>query len=59
ASDRRAEGLRIGMASFEARYIAEVLRQNDGNVTRTAKALGMSRVTLYKKMRDYGLRPIE
>jgi DNA-binding NtrC family response regulator len=48
--------LRNSRASFEARHIAEVLRQNGGNVTRAAKALGMSRVTLHKKMNDYGLR---
>ena len=56
AADSRAAGLRDGKARYEARYIAEVLRQHGGNVTQAARALGMSRVTLYKKIRDYGLR---
>ena len=41
---------------FEARYIAEVLRQQNGNVSHAAKALGLSRVMLQRKMKDYGLR---
>ena len=43
-------------ASFEARYIAEVLRQQSGNVSRAAKALKLSRVMLQRKMKAYGLR---
>jgi len=56
AEGQPSMGLRRGRASFEARYIEEVLRQQGGNVSRAAKALGMSRVTLYKKLNDYGLR---
>ena len=48
--------LRRARAAFEARYIAEVLRQQGGNVSRAAQALGLSRVMLQKKMKDYGLR---
>jgi Nif-specific regulatory protein len=43
-------------AAFEARYVAEILRQQGGNVSRTAKALGLSRVMLQRKMKTYGLR---
>ena len=43
-------------AAFEARYIGEVLRQQGGNVSRAAKALGLSRVMLQRKMKAYGLR---
>jgi Nif-specific regulatory protein len=42
--------------AFEARYIGEVLRQQDGNVSRAAKALGLSRVMLQRKMKAYRLR---
>lgn len=35
--------------------IAAALRQFDGNRTRTAQHLGISRVTLWKKIRRYGL----
>jgi len=48
--------LREARAAFEARYIAAALSRNDGNVSRTAKDLGLSRVMLQKKMKDYGLR---
>jgi Nif-specific regulatory protein len=43
-------------AAFEARYIAEVLHQQQGNVSRAAKALGLSRVMLQRKMKAFGLR---
>jgi len=48
--------LRDARAAFEARFIAEQLRLHDGNVSRTAAAMGISRVMLQKKMKDYGLR---
>lgn len=44
-------------AAFEANYIAEVLARLNGNVSRAAVALGISRVTLQKKMKEYSLRP--
>jgi len=48
--------LKHGRAEFEARYIAEILKQHDGNVSRAAKALGLSRVTLHKKLKGYSIR---
>jgi len=48
--------LRGARAAFESRFIAEQLRANGGNVSRTAEALGISRVMLQKKMKEYGLR---
>jgi transcriptional regulator with GAF, ATPase, and Fis domain len=42
--------------AFEARYIGEVLRQEDGNVSRAAKRLRLSRVMLQRKMKAFGLR---
>ncbi|HJQ83836.1 MAG TPA: sigma 54-interacting transcriptional regulator [Candidatus Binatia bacterium] len=42
--------------AFEARYIGEVLRQEDGNVSRAARRLRLSRVMLQRKMKAYGLR---
>jgi transcriptional regulator with GAF, ATPase, and Fis domain len=43
-------------AAFEARYITDALAQHKGNVSRAAVALGVSRVTLQKKMKEYSLR---
>jgi len=50
------EPLKSARAAFEARYIGEALQLRDGNVSRTAEALGLSRVMLQKKMKEYGLR---
>ena len=55
-SARPGSPLRSARAAFETRYIAEVLRQQGGNVSRAARALGLSRVMLQKKMKDFGLR---
>ena len=40
----------------ETSAILNVLSQTGGNVTRAAKALGISRATLQNKMKAYGLR---
>lgn len=48
--------LREARADFEARYIAEVFAQNGGNVSRTATVLGISRISLQRKIKEYGLR---
>jgi transcriptional regulator with GAF, ATPase, and Fis domain len=48
--------LRDARGAFEARYIAQVLRQHDGNVSHSARSLGISRVALQKKMKEYLLR---
>ena len=48
--------LRRARAAFEADYIAKVLDEHQGNVSRAAVALGLSRASLQKKMKEYGLR---
>jgi two-component system response regulator AtoC len=48
--------LRRARAAFEADYIAKALDQHRGNVSRAALALGLSRASLQKKMKEYGLR---
>jgi two-component system nitrogen regulation response regulator NtrX len=40
---------------FERDYILRVLAANDGNMSRTAEALGVERSNLYKKMRGFGM----
>jgi Nif-specific regulatory protein len=42
--------------SLEKLYISEKLKENSWNITHSAKALGLSRVGLQKKMQRYGLR---
>jgi DNA-binding NtrC family response regulator len=48
--------LRDARAEFEVEFIRKVLSEQGGNVSRAARALGISRVALQKKMKDYGLR---
>ena len=46
----------LSVDRLEWEYIQQVLQQNDGNVTATAKALGMHRRTLQRKLRK---RPVK
>jgi Nif-specific regulatory protein len=43
-------------AAFERNFIAERLLQHNHNVSRAAASLGISRITLQKKMKEYSLR---
>lgn len=48
----QAQGtLRQARARFEREYIATVLEQHDGRISEAAKALGIQRTNLYRKMR--------
>jgi len=48
--------LRQARAEFEADYIRKMLAAHNRNVSHTARALGLSRVMLQKKMKEYRLR---
>ncbi|MBR5964124.1 MAG: response regulator [Bacteroidaceae bacterium] len=43
------------LAEMEREHIREVIREHNGNIKAAAKALGISRSTLYSKMKRYGL----
>ena len=45
------------LESIERDAIVDSLRDADGNKVQAAKALGMSRATIYRKIRDYGIVP--
>jgi transcriptional regulator with PAS, ATPase and Fis domain len=53
-----AEGssLKLARLTFEREYVAEILRQNQGNAVRAARVLGISRQMLQKKIKEYDLR---
>jgi DNA-binding NtrC family response regulator len=51
-----AEAKRRAVESFERDYLLAALRANDGNVSRTAAAIGMVRQSLQQKIRELGLR---
>jgi DNA-binding NtrC family response regulator len=47
---------REAVVDFERSYLLAALRANDGNVSRTAAAIGMVRQSLQQKIRELGLR---
>lgn len=47
------DNLELALAEFEKKQIKRVLAQNDYHLTRTAKKLGISRVSLYRRMQKY------
>ncbi|MBI4538294.1 MAG: sigma-54-dependent Fis family transcriptional regulator [Gemmatimonadetes bacterium] len=46
----------LSLAALEKEHIQRVLDQLDGNITQSARALGIDRVTLYNKIQRYGIR---
>jgi len=47
--------LREARSLFEKEYILRKLRENAGNISRTAEAIGMERSTLHRKIKSYGI----
>ena len=45
----------LSMNQMEKQFIRQSLEQNNGNVTDTAKALGLTRTALYRRMKRHGL----
>ena len=52
---RRGLPLDQGVREFEKQYIAASLRRHDGNLTRSAEALGVHRNTLRNKLSSLGI----
>lgn len=58
ALTRSADGPEdLTIEGLERRHIVRVLEDFAWNQTQAAKALGIDRVTLYHKIRRYGLKP--
>ena len=53
------EYVRVYTAKLERARIQRVLEEEDNNVTRASKKLGISRKSLQMKMKDYGLRDLK
>lgn len=47
--------LRGARAAFEKTFIVKMLSENDGNISKTAQAIGVERSHLHKKLRAYGI----
>lgn len=45
----------LNISKLEQQAIEQAIKQYDGNLTKVAKALGLGRTTLYRKMEKYGL----
>ncbi|MFQ5599949.1 MAG: sigma 54-interacting transcriptional regulator, partial [Candidatus Krumholzibacteriia bacterium] len=54
----RLEAARISNPVAERRRIEQALRASRGNRSRAAKSLGISRVTLWKRIRKFGIDPV-
>ncbi len=52
---RRGVTLDQAKREFEKQYIVAMLRTNEGNLTRTAKTMGVHRNTLRNKVCDLGI----
>jgi DNA-binding NtrC family response regulator len=51
-----SDAKKLAVEQFERDYLLRALRQNDGNISRTAEAIGMVRQSLQQKIRELGLR---
>ena len=51
-----AEAKRKAVESFERDYLMRALAEHDGNVSRTADAIGMARQSLQQKLRELGIK---
>jgi two-component system nitrogen regulation response regulator NtrX len=55
AAEDTPDSLREAKTAFEKQYIAGKLKDYDGNVSRTAEAIGLERSNLHRKIKAYGL----
>ena len=51
-----AEESDAGLLGAEKQCVLTALEENDGNISQAAKALHVSRATVYRKMRKYNIR---
>jgi two-component system nitrogen regulation response regulator NtrX len=54
-SSGRASTLHEARAQYEREFILSKLRENNWNVSQTARLLGLERSYLYRKMKAYGI----
>ena len=46
----------VSLEEIEKQHIEKILKDTKGNVTRAAGLLGIDRVTLYNKLKKYGIK---
>jgi DNA-binding NtrC family response regulator len=50
-----AEAKRRHVEAFERAYLEKALKGNEGNISRTAEAIGMARQSLQQKLKELGM----
>jgi two-component system nitrogen regulation response regulator NtrX len=50
-----SESFRTAKMDFEKEYIVKKLKEFDGNISKTAEAIGIERSNLHRKIKRYGL----
>jgi len=50
-----APSFKAARALFEREYIARKLKENQGNVSKTAESIGLERSHLHRKIKAYGI----
>jgi two-component system nitrogen regulation response regulator NtrX len=50
-----ADSLKDAKFDFERRFILKKLEENEGNITKTAEAIGLERSNLHKKLKNMKL----
>ncbi len=54
-TSHQSEKMELNIARLEEQAIKRAIQHYEGNLTKVAKALGLGRTTLYRKMEKYGL----
>jgi transcriptional regulator of acetoin/glycerol metabolism len=49
----------VTLDDVERRHIQSTLRASGGNVERTARTLGISKSSLYQRIKKFGIAPFE
>lgn len=55
---RREASNAVPVRSGEAEDLLEILRRHQGNVSEAARTMGVSRPTIYRKLKKYGINPM-
>jgi DNA-binding NtrC family response regulator len=51
----RSEQKPVTLEEMERKFIEQSLAEHGGNVSNTARALGMTRTALYRRMKKHGI----
>lgn len=51
------DDFRVAVLAFEREYLLRKLRENEGNISRTAEKLGIDRTSIHRKMKQFGITP--